>query len=233
MKKYSIKSDKLPINPEIAIRKFIFLSSLVAMIAVSAIIIGIYNYNKIPKTIPSLDKTTSINLLIPNDFYISYFADDNSTLIFRNNFTIYLIMLSGNEFENETMSDMHHIQHFIDPKLLAEFLDIDMYNLTWFENEFILNGRNLSLSFTEINNNTHFRIGACDFSMFNETINYHSLDFGNSYFMNFTLGESHNIRINGIECYPIGLNEYRPFLSYTIKNQTYYERMAWNNTLFI
>ena len=228
LKKYQYTRNTIR-NNKTNLRRLLIIS-LAGLLLFSAFAVGFNTYKEIQA---EKSRFTSISLIIPNDFYINFYESDNQTLAFHNNYTIYLIMMSGIEYENDIDTQVGHTQNFIDQRLLSYFLDIDPYNLSWFQDDFILNGKNLTLNFTASENSTNFGVGACDFSMFNETINYRSLDFGNTPFMNFTIGQHHNVYINGIDCYLAYENHYRPFLSYTIDNQVYHERMAWNNTLYI
>jgi len=169
-----------------------------------------------------------INIHIPSDLNLRFYDDDDTTMIYEDNYSLYLLMISGLEFETNPIA---HTHHFIDDRLLAYFLDIDLYNLSGVKDRFLLNGKVQEWSFSYDRDNSQFMIEAIDLSIFNSTNHYWYMDFGNSFFLNLTLEEESDIYIHNIVCFHEYNNRYRPFLNLTYNNNQYLERMAWNGTI--
>jgi hypothetical protein len=171
---------------------------------------------------------TTILFHIPNDFNVIYYDYDNLTEIVHYNYSVYMLSVGGREHENITIG---HNQNFISQELLSWFLDIEVYNMTWYQDSFAFNQQTLNFSFTHNGLNQNFIFDAVDLSLWNGSTNLQSMDFGNTPFIPVSLGNVSHITLNNILCYRIDLNIYRPYLNYTVNNQDYLERMAWNNTL--
>jgi hypothetical protein len=199
----------------------------------SIAVLGIITILVTPFCIEQVKKksdTTTINFYIPQDFYLIYMDYDNITIISKYNYSVYIISTSGHEYDNETI---WHNQIYIDQYLLAWFLDIEQYNMSIYDDSMSFNNKSIKFSFKHNQNNTFFGTDAFDLSLYNGTNNLRSMDFGNSIFIDFPLGEVSNVYMNNITCHRLNNNEFRPYLYFTYNNTVYHERMAWNNTMVI
>lgn len=170
----------------------------------------------------------TIKIHVPKSMNLVFYDIDNVSIICEYNYSIFLIMISGKE---KDIYPICHIHHFIDDRLLAYFLDIELYNLSSMQDEYLLNGKVLSWSFTYNRSNLFFGIEAFDFSIFNETTQYNFMDFGNSPFLDLNLGNKADIYLNEFSCFRVYEGVYRPYLNFSYNNQLYLEKSAWNNTI--